>query len=329
MEKLFSTKDVHPRDRFAYWHDVACKHIVDHNSRPECRQGFEAEFEAGALGDVGVLIFENSPMAVSHAAHHISRARTDDLFLCRQLAGRTAWEQESHEVVLGAGDMTLIDPMLPYAGKLFSASRLLVLKIPHRLLECRVGRTREMVARSMTPLRAENSLTSSFLAMLPAHTGKMTPGFEAIVKEQTLDLVAVSLARTMEDHPPRVSSARALALVSVRAVVEARLIDPALDAETVAAAAGISVRYANSVLAQENTSIIRLIQARRLAHCRKALEDPLQAHRSVSEIAYGWGFSDMTHFGRRFKQAYGVLPSEYRRKTIRHATTSSGENPPR
>ena len=44
---------------------------------------------------------------------------------------------------------------------------------------------------------------------------------------------------------------------------------------------------------------------------RKALEDPLQAHRSVSEIAYGWGFSDMTHFGRRFKQAYGVLPSVY------------------
>ena len=140
----------------------------------------------------------------------------------------------------------------------------------------------------------------------------MTRGFEAIVKEQTLDLVAVSLARTMEDHAPRVSSARALALVSVRAAVEARLTDPALDAETVAAAAGISVRYANSVLAQENTSIIRLIQARRLARCRKALEDPLQAHRSVSEIAYGWGFSDMTHFGRRFREAYGLLPSDYR-----------------
>jgi AraC-like DNA-binding protein len=42
------------------------------------------------------------------------------------------------------------------------------------------------------------------------------------------------------------------------------------------------------------------------------LEDPLQAHRTLSEIATGWGFSDMTHFGRRFKAAYGVLPSEYR-----------------
>ena len=39
----------------------------------------------------------------------------------------------------------------------------------------------------------------------------------------------------------------------------------------------------------------------------------LQQHRTVSEIAYGWGFSAMTHFGRAFKRAYGVLPSEYRR----------------
>ena len=35
----------------------------------------------------------------------------------------------------------------------------------------------------------------------------------------------------------------------------------------------------------------------------------------VSEIAYGWGFSDMTHFGRKFRAAFGLLPSEYRRAT--------------
>jgi AraC-like DNA-binding protein len=59
----------------------------------------------------------------------------------------------------------------------------------------------------------------------------------------------------------------------------------------------------------------RLIQVRRFARCRQALGDPAQMHRSVSEIAYGWGFSDMTHFGRRFKSAYGMLPRECRRRT--------------
>jgi AraC-like DNA-binding protein len=153
--------------------------------------------------------------------------------------------------------------------------------------------------------------------MLPSLAGKMNPIGEEMVESHALDLIGVSLARTMEGTSPRVSSAKALVLSNVRSVIEARLKDPALDAQAVADAVGVSVRYVNAVLTDHDTSIMRLIQARRLARCRYALEDPNQAHRSISEIAYGWGFSDMTHFGRRFKKAYGILPSEYQILTKR------------
>jgi AraC-like DNA-binding protein len=49
----------------------------------------------------------------------------------------------------------------------------------------------------------------------------------------------------------------------------------------------------------------------------------------VSEIAYGWGFSDMTHFGRRFKAAYGLLPSEYRRANREGPRPQTAMAPPR
>jgi AraC-like DNA-binding protein len=147
--------------------------------------------------------------------------------------------------------------------------------------------------------------------MLPSLAGNIASASEEMVGNHALDLIAVSLAKTMEADRPRISSAKALVLSNIRSVVEARLTNPALDAQAVADAVGVSVRYANAVLADHDTSIMRLIQARRLARCRYALEDPNQAHRTVSEIAYGWGFSDMTHFGRRFKKAYGILPSEY------------------
>jgi AraC family transcriptional activator of tynA and feaB len=58
---------------------------------------------------------------------------------------------------------------------------------------------------------------------------------------------------------------------------------------------------------------MRLVLAMRLTRCRQALEDPLQDNRTVSEIAYGWGFSDMAHFGRRFKAMYDVSPRDYRK----------------
>jgi AraC-like DNA-binding protein len=92
-----------------------------------------------------------------------------------------------------------------------------------------------------------------------------------------------------------------------------RISDPKLNAATVAEAAGVSARYANGLLAKECTSIMRLALAMRLQRCRQALEDPLQNHRTLSEIARGWGFSDMTHFGRSFRAKYGVLPRDFRK----------------
>ncbi|MBK3800709.1 helix-turn-helix domain-containing protein [Azospirillum brasilense] len=312
MKTVFSTEDVHPRDRFEYWHSVACEKVTAHTSIPEYRTGFQASLQSADLADIPLVVFENSPMAIAHTAHHAAHANADELFVCRQVAGRLALEQDSREVVLQAGDITLLDPRLPYTGRFSKGSKLLVLKIARSMLEARVGKAREMVARPITLLEGENSLTSAYLAMLPMHAGRLSPATEEIVMNQVLDLVAVSLATTMQASP-RFSSVRSLVRLQVRAAIDARLADPALDASTVAAAAGVSVRYANAVLAEENTTIMRLVQARRLERCRRALEAPEQNHRTVSEIAYSWGFSDMTHFGRKFKAAYGILPSEYRR----------------
>lgn len=128
MQTIFSTDDVHPRDRFDYWHRIACKTIVEHDCRPECRTNFNATLQGGSLGDLGLLLFENSPMEVSK-----NRAAADELFVCRQMAGRLAVEQSGREAVLDAGDMTLLDPLLPYTAKFFPGSKLLVLKLPRRL----------------------------------------------------------------------------------------------------------------------------------------------------------------------------------------------------
>jgi AraC-like DNA-binding protein len=315
METLISTSKVHPRDRFDYWYSVACKNLIAHASKPECRHTFQAEMQSGALADLGLVLFENSPMSVSHTQRHCAQMGSDDLFVCRSILGQLALEQAGREVVLEAGDMTLLDPHLPYEGKFSGGTKLLVLKAPRRALEARVGKTADVIMRSMKSTEAEHSLASGFLGMLPAHTGQLGRAAAETVKTQTLDLVAVSLAKTREGPRPYLSSARTCALLHLHAAIEARLSDPALEADTIAAAAGVSVRYANALLAQEGTSIVRFIQSRRLERCHRALNDPLQSHRSVSEIASAWGFVDMTHFSRRFKAAYGILPSELRKRS--------------
>ena len=313
MRRLFSTSEVHPRDRFDYWHAIACQQVVDHDCRPECQSSFAAEIEVGFLGDIELLVFENSPMEVSHSERHISRAKSDNLFVCRQLGGSLLLEQESRQVALRPGDVTLIDPALPYVGNFSGNSKLLVLKVPRCGLESRMGNTREMVTRRIGTRRGVDNFTSSHLERLPEDTDGISQTAEQMIATQTLDLISLSFAQFTQERP-RISSARTLALLRLRAVIEARLTDPGLNPEQIAAAAGLSTRYANVLLSYQGTSVGRLIQTMRLSRCRSALDDPLQAHRTLSDIAYGWGFSDMTHFGRSFKKLYGMLPSEYRRQ---------------
>jgi hypothetical protein len=67
VKTLFSTAEVHPRDRFDFWHEVACKTIIRHNSISENRYAFHAELQSGALAEVGLFLFENAPMSLSRA----------------------------------------------------------------------------------------------------------------------------------------------------------------------------------------------------------------------------------------------------------------------
>jgi len=312
METVFSTQEVHPRERFDCWHSVACKAITNHNSKPDVRANFEAEIEVGELGGLELILFRNSPMQVSHTAAHASCAKSDHLFVCRQLSGAVMLEQDTREVVLEPGSLTLLDPLLPYKGKFFRPSKMLVIKTPRHELEARLGKTRDIVASLIKPCTAKDRLTSSVTALLPSLARESSSAGEGIIANGLLDLIAVSLAKAVEGARPRISSAKALVLLNIRAAIEARLTDPKLAPQAIADAVGVSVRYANHVLAEQGTSLSRLVLARRLARCRAAFEDPIQANRTLSEIAFGWGFCDLTHFGRRFKQAYGFLPSEAR-----------------
>jgi AraC family transcriptional regulator, positive regulator of tynA and feaB len=313
LQKFFSTADVHSRDSFDYWHEVLCKKIIEHDCIPDSREGFRGELKGGAVGDISLVSFENSPAIYSRVTRrHVGHSNPDELLVVQQRAGTTLLGQAGREVLLETGDITLVDPRRPAWANHSKGARL-VLKVPRHELEARVGKTHQTMAASIKPTAPEYALTSVFLEALATHSDALDPATADIVRNQALDLIAVSFAKAMDRDVPRVSSARALVLVNVRAAIEARLTDPMLDSDTVAAAAGVSVRYANAVLAEAGTSIMRLIRARRLERCRRALQDPTQAIRAISEIAYGWGFSDMTHFSRSFRAAFGLLPSEYRR----------------
>ncbi|MER2266255.1 AraC-like ligand-binding domain-containing protein [Methylobacterium oxalidis] len=313
MRKIFSTDDVHPRDRFDYWMNIVRRNIISNDAAPACRRSFRAELRAGSIGSVNLALAQSSAVNISHTERHSGQPSDDQLFVFMPLAGTKTLQQSGRHAMLMPGEFALIDPRLPHEGSFSDASEVLTLIFDRHLLESRLGAVQDLTAHPVTPVTAEGQLASGYLTMLPSQAGRLSSAAEDLVEVHLLDLVAAALDKATKRQVSRGSTARSLIRMKLHAAIEARLSDPKLDASVIASAAGVSTRYANAVLADDDTSLGRLIQAKRLERCRQALADPAQQHRSVSEIAYGWGFSDMTHFGRRFKAMYGLLPSEFRR----------------
>ena len=69
--------------------------------------------------------------------------------------------------------------------------------------------------------------------------------------------------------------------------------------------------------AQENETVSSYILRRRLEECGRQLSDVLWRRRTITEIAFGWGFNNATHFARVFRNHYGTSPRDYRNTNVK------------
>ena len=68
------------------------------SSKPASEQNFEAQIESGSIADMGLVLFENSPMTVTRTALHIAHSESDSLFVCQQVRGSVAIEQNGRRL---------------------------------------------------------------------------------------------------------------------------------------------------------------------------------------------------------------------------------------
>ena len=90
------------------------------------------------------------------------------------------------------------------------------------------------------------------------------------------------------------------------------LVNPAAEVGRIARAHNISLRQLYTLCRAADVRIAEWIFEQRLAGARLELQDPRLGSRTIELTARRWGFVDPTHFGRRFKAAYGVSPREFK-----------------
>ena len=307
MQTIFSTADVPQAEAFGCWLDVVHANLHqrhDVEALGDWRDWY-GELKAGTLGDLTPAAWQAAP-----GLTRCYGGGNGDLLL-HLPASRSAIECDNGWFEYNRNTFCLIDNGVPIVTRSLEPINRLAVRIPRDTLGRRIRVTKDIVNRPL-PLQGDAVLLNAIVRdLVRIGPSTLSPAAVAIMREQMLDLTAVvfgNLAGTM----PRLGAAARFGTLKLRVFIESQLTNPDADAQSIAAGAGVSERHANRLLALEGTSIRRLLIERRLNKCREIIEDPQHQHRSISDIAFFYGFRNLSHFTRVFKDRFGVSPSEHR-----------------
>jgi AraC family transcriptional regulator, positive regulator of tynA and feaB len=119
-------------------------------------------------------------------------------------------------------------------------------------------------------------------------------------------LFAPSDSRPVSRHSDKV-------FTRICGVIKDAFADPDFGPCEVAAEAGISLRYVQKLFTERDSTCSEFIYSVRLDHAARLLHRRamLGTSQPLGEIAYACGFSDYTHFARKFRQRFGYPPGAH------------------
>lgn len=312
-----STDSVPDRDRFSYWTDMVCAMYA----RLECDQpelgAMQGQIEFSALGSMRLThVLSNAP-AVRRTPSLIESDPNVAYLVQLQRRGHAIVLQDGRQARLAPGDFVLYDTGKPYE-LLFPepAHEVVVIGIARSELEPHVMNLGDLTATTVPGSSAAGNLLLMMIDTLMRDIDRLHPSSALGISEGITSIVAAGL-RSLPGANLRQSSALGTYHITrVKAYVMENLRNPALSIASIANAMKLSPDHLSRLFRSEPVPLSRLIWKERLDACRRDLADPRLATRSITDIAFSWGFNDAAHFSRSFKEQFGFSPRDWRLQRV-------------
>jgi AraC-like DNA-binding protein len=175
-------------------------------------------------------------------------------------------------------------------------------QLDNRLAHC--------IPRNNDALKLLRSYLKLFAEQKPP---QLVPEIVDSVTRHIIDLSFLTMNTNSKDCARETnSSIQAARTQAALAFIDGRFSDPNLTPARAAASLGISVRYLERLLEASGKSFGRRLLERRLEAARRLLSDPSAKALRITDIALQTGFSDLSHFSRRFRERFGASPAALR-----------------
>jgi AraC-like DNA-binding protein len=314
--EVFQTDVVAPPNQATYWNEVYEERFARVTFNPADRAGFQAELRLGAIGAVDFACVRAPKTEVERTRDHVRLVSKRMLAFILLVRGSGEFSQSGHVSSFEAGDIVLSDNVAPSLCRYDGPVEVIVARTTEEALRPRLPQFERLCGRR---LRAGAGLADTAFGMARSLSEKLNDelpyDFAPAISGQLIDVFATAYAIAF-NAPTSENSVAAARAARVKSFIEAHLGDPEMTPQGAADALGISPRYLRLLMAEGGECPSAYILRRRLEECAKQLASVSSRRRTVTDIAFSWGFNSAAHFTRVFKAKYGMTPTDYRDRRL-------------
>ena len=307
MRVQITTDDVPEGDRFALWSAAVFSTLaISAQPIPDATGPFRARFSARSRGSLLNCRFNSDGFHATRQSREIAHRQWDSYRIYREASAGVAFKIGGQEMLSMTGDILVADadalfeahPIERYADESWL--------LPKAVLDPHL---RARGLRDVTRLSGRSgvaALAAGYLDALTRHWDDIPEAAMNTVADTLARLIGIACGAAAEQP----DAMRAGRLTQAKRHIDRHLADPDLSPTSVAAALGIGVRTLHLLFEPTGVSFTRHVLRRRLEECRTALLSC--PTRPVTDIAFGWGFSNLSTFYRAFQATFGMRPGDLR-----------------
>ena len=310
-----STSGMTPKRQVQCWTDALTDLCGHFDVDPLEASSFDGRINYTTVSRLKLCQIEASQHRIAHTVASAGLSEHPYVKILFQTHGISYFEQDGRHIEIAPGDCLAYDVSCPHTIISPAHTRHEVVIVPKELLLERGFRLAKMSACKLSARTGTGRIAHDFVHAAFDEATKLSPYNAVGVADSLIDLLLLPLreADTMFDR----GGAEAT-YIRAQFFIREHLRDPDLSIDQISAALGCTKRYLHMLFSDRGMTVSDYIWRTRLQNCRHELET--QAGKTITDVAFSWGFSSSSHFSRVFRKYFGIVPSSIHK--MQHAPLS-------
>jgi AraC family transcriptional activator of tynA and feaB len=310
-----STSGLAPKKQVQFWTDALTELCGHFDVDTLGASSLEGQVNYTTVSRLKLCQIEVSQHRIAHPVSRVKAGEHPFVKILFQTYGISHFEQNGRRFDLMPGDCLTYDVSCPHTIISPSLTRHEVVIVPTQLLQERGFHSTKLPACKLSARTGTGRIAHDFMHAAFGEAPKLSPHIAIGVADTLIDLLLLPLreAGTAFDRGGPV-----MLYERAQAFIHKHLRNPDLSIDQISTELGCTKRYLHMLFSDRGMTVSDYIWQARLQNCRQDLE--AQGGRTITDVAFSWGFSSSSHFSRVFRKYFGIAPSSIHK--VQHSSLS-------